>query len=81
MSGRDRDIGWCQVICDTGEVYYFPRSEYARLTAMVDTRIGRIEVEDVYGALRHFRLTDIGAVSDHSPEALKLELLAEAEDE
>lgn len=81
MSGRDREVGWCQVICDTGEVYYLPRSEYDRFSAGVTDRMGWVSIEDVYGATRMFRWSDIQAIADCSPESLKLELLAEAEDE
>jgi len=62
-------------------VYFFPRSEYEGLAAIVENRKGWVEREDVYGASRKFKIEDIGAISDCSPEALKLEMLAEAEGE
>ena len=81
MSGRDRSVGWCHVACDNGEEYYLPRQEFDRLSSMVENRVGWYQATDVFGATVLFRLTDVGALQDCTPESIKLADLAEAEDE
>jgi hypothetical protein len=81
VAGRDREVGWCRVICDNGETYFFPRHEYEGLAAIVENRKGWVEREDVYGSTRKFRVEDIAAIWDCPSEALRLELLDEANEE
>ena len=79
MSGRDLSVGWCRVICDNGETYFLPRQEYGRLSALVPHTTGWHEAEDVFGAMRMFRLNDVSGLWDCTPDSLKLEMLAESE--
>lgn len=67
---KDKEVGWCEVGCDTGDAYFFPRIQFEQLSTKVEEQKGWFAAIDVYGAEQKFRLRDVNRLTNESPESI-----------
>ena len=81
MTGRDPDVGWCEVETSGGDLYFLPRVCFDKLETDLDKRRGGWAcVTDVYGAEQRFLMREVRRLTNLTPEAIAVRTKEEAED-